>query len=134
MDEVNYHYYGDRIRSLFMLTGVLMTVTLPFFSSIIKLPVTVSLVAMLGLAVLGGFLNPVQKSIIIIDTIVSIIAFLVFEYYAVTTYLYAEPGIQLNVYFYWLNQVFALLFFLAVYLSIKTLRGKMLAKREQTKM
>lgn len=130
MDEINYHYYGDRIRGLFVFTGVLMTITLPFFSSIIKLPITISLIAMLGLAILGGFLNPVQKSIIVIDTIVSIVAFLVFEYYAVTTYMYAEPGVSMNVYFYWLNQIFALLFFLAVYLSIKTLRGKMLASKK----
>ncbi len=134
MDEINYHYYGDRIRGLFMFTGVLMTITLPFFSSIIKLPITISLVAMLALAVLGGFLNPVQKSIIIIDTIVSVLAFLAFEYYAVTTYMNTDPSVSLNVYFYWLNQIFALLFFLAVYLSIKTLRGKMLASKNQSKI
>lgn len=127
MDEINYHYYGNRIRGLFMFTGILMTVTLPFFSSLIHVPITVSIIAMLALAVLGGFLNPTQKWIIVVDTIVAILAFAGFEYYAVNTYLHVAPDVPSHVYFYWLNQVFALLFFLAVYLSIKTLRGKLLA-------
>ncbi len=125
-NPISYHYYGDRIRTLFMITGLLMAATLPFFSELIHLPVTISLIAMLGLAVLGGFLNPNQKWIIVLDTIVSILAFGTFEYYAVTTYLSVAPTSATNVYFYWLNQVFALFFFLAVYLSVKTLRGKLL--------
>lgn len=123
-----YHYYGDRIRGLFMITGVLMAVTLPFFNSLIDLPITISIIAMLGLAVLGGFINPVYRSVMVLNVIVSVCAFVGFEYYAVDTYLHASPSVPLNVYFYWLNQIFALFFFLAVYLSIKTLRGRLMAR------
>ncbi|MBP6884871.1 MAG: hypothetical protein KBC17_03555 [Candidatus Pacebacteria bacterium] len=130
IEQTNNHYYGNSIRSLFVITGVLMTISLPYFSDLISMPISVSLIAMLGLAILGGFLNPVQKWIIVVDTLVSILAFAGFEYYAVHTYLTATPNIQSHVYFYWLNQIFALLFFLAVYLSIKTLRGKLLEKSE----
>jgi hypothetical protein len=128
-ENTNYHYYGDRIRGLFMITGLLMVVTLPVFSSLIHMPVTISLIAILALAILGGVLNPSQKWIIITDTIVSVLGFAGFEYYAVDTYLHVLPNSAPHVYFYWLNQVFALLFFLAVYLSVKTLRGKMLADK-----
>ena len=128
MEEYTPHYYGDSIRGLFMFTGVVMVATLPTFSQLIQVPVTVSIVAMLALAILGGFLNPVQKWIMFVDTCVSILAFIGFEYYAVNTYLYLSPNVPAHVYFYWLNQVFALFFFLAVYLSIKTLRGRLMAK------
>ncbi len=83
---------------------------------------------MLGLAVLGGFINPVHRFAMVLNVIVSIFAFVGFEYYAVDTYLHASPNVPLHVYFYWLNQIFALFFFLAVYLSVKTLRGRLMAK------
>ena len=130
-DPINYHYYGDRIRALFFLTGLLMVVTLPVFSSLIQIPVTASLVAILALAILGGVLNPSQKWTIITDTIVSILGFAGFEYYAVDTYLHVLPNSNIHIYFYWLNQIFALLFFLAVYLSTKTLRGKILEENKK---
>lgn len=124
---ISYHYHGYRIRVLFVITGIIMAATLPIFSSLINLPVTISLIAIVSLAILGGFLNPIQKWIIFIDTIVSVIAFITFEYYAVNTYLHFSPNVSLHIYFYWVNQIMALIFFLAVYLSIKTLRGKILA-------
>ncbi|MDQ5971090.1 MAG: hypothetical protein QG566_36 [Patescibacteria group bacterium] len=127
--EERYHYYGDRIRGLFMITGILMVVTLPFFSSIIHVPTMVSIVGILALAILGGFLNPVQRWIIVADTFVAVFGFIAFEYYAVQAYLAVPPVPPLNTYFYWLNQIFALLFFLTVYLCIKTLRGKILASK-----
>lgn len=120
------HYYGNSVRTLFIITGILMVVSLPFFSSLLNIPLYVSLIAILGLAVFGGFLNPVQKWIIVANTVISVAAFVGFEYYAVHTYKSLPPDVPLHVAFFWINQAFALLFFLAVYLSVKTLRGKIL--------
>ncbi|MES2023520.1 MAG: hypothetical protein V4439_02450 [Patescibacteria group bacterium] len=120
------HYYGDQIRILFMFAGVLLVVTFPFFSELFHLPILIPLIAILTLAVLGGFLNPVHKWIIYIDTLVASVAFLSCEYYAVNTYVRGVFEISQNVYFFWLNQILALFFFFAVYLCIKTLRGKIL--------
>lgn len=131
MEENNlYHYYGDIIRGLFMFVGTFMVVSLPFFSNLIHIPVTISILAMLTLAVLGGFLNPVQKTIIIIDTCVSIIGFMAFEYFAVNAYLEMTPVNTLNVYFYWFNQIAAIILFIAVYLCVKTLRGKIIIHKD----
>lgn len=131
MEEINlYHYYGDKIRGLFMFTGILMVVALPFFSSLIQMPIMISIFSILVLAVLGGFLNPTQKWIIVADTFVAIFGFIAFEYYAVQAFLASSPVSQLNVYFYWLNQIFALLFFIAVYLCVKTLRGKIVEHKD----
>lgn len=125
--QITYHYHGDKIRILFVVTGILMAGTLPMFSSLINLPITVSIMGIVLLAILGGFLNPAQKWIIYIDTIASVVAFITFEYYAVYTYLNLSPDVVLNVYFYWVNQIAALLFFLATYLCVKTVRGRMLS-------
>src|SRR5665213_2313034 len=100
MEETNlYNYYGDTVRGLFMFAGVLMVITLPFFSSLVHMPVTISLIGILALAILSGFLNPVQKWIIVIDTCVSAIAFVTFEYYAVDTYLHVAPTLPSGIYF-----------------------------------
>ncbi|MCX6755811.1 MAG: hypothetical protein NTX85_00505 [Candidatus Nomurabacteria bacterium] len=125
--QIAYHYHGDKVRILFVIMGVLMAGTLPLFSSMINLPISISIVGILLLAILGGFLNPAQKWIIYLDTLASIVAFISFEYYAVYTYMNLSPAVALNVYFYWVNQIAALLFFLATYLCVKTLRGRMLS-------
>ena len=118
------HYYGDAIRIIFIVAGVVMLVMLPFFSSLIQAPVILSIVAILALAIFGGFLNPKQLWIIIVNTIISIGAFAVFEYYAVSAYITPTSQLQLTVKFFWVNQILALLFFISVYLSIKSLRGR----------
>lgn len=126
--QISYHYHGDRIRVLFVLTGLLMVATLPVFNVLVNVPITISMVAIVALAVLGGFLNPAWKWIIYVDAVVSILAFMAFEYYAVHTYMNSSLDIPINFYFYWVNQVLAILFFFAMYLSVKTVRGRMLAK------
>ena len=119
------HYYGDAVRTLFIITGVVMLVMLPFFASLIKAPIILSIVGILALAIFGGFLNPKQLWIIVINTLISIGAFAIFEYYAVLSYINPTSNIQLATKFFWVNQTLALLFFIAVYLSVKSLRGKM---------
>lgn len=126
--QITYHYHGDRIRVLFILTGLMMVSTLPVFNVLVNVPITVSILAIVGLAVLGGFLNPAWKWIIYVDTIVAIIAFIAFEYYAVSTYMNLSLDIPINFYFYWINQIMALFFFMAIYFSIKTVRGRILAE------
>ena len=123
------HYYGDAVRTIFIIVGIVMLVMLPFFSSLMEMSlVHVSIVVILTLAVLAGFLNPRHLWIIALDTVVSIGAFAIFEYYAVHTYLSPTGDLQLSIKFFWINQVLALLSFIAIYLSAKSLRGKILAK------
>ena len=126
--QISYHYHGDRIRILFVLTGLMMVSTLPVFNELVSVPITVSIISIVALAVLGGFLNPAQKWIIYVDTIVAVLAFIAFEYYAVYTYMNLSLDVPLHFYFYWINQIMAVFFFLAIYLSVKTVRGRILAK------
>lgn len=124
-EVLNEHYYGDAVRVIFVVAGLAMIVMFPFFSNILKIPVLVPILAVLILAVLGGFLNPEQTWIIALNTAVSILGCGIFQYYAVHAYLNLSPTSDINVAFFWANQVLAILFFVAIYLSVKTLRGKL---------
>ena len=120
------HYYGDIVRMLFIASGLIMIVSYPFFSSFIQAPIAFSIIGFVLLAILGGLINPKQKWIIFLDTLVSVIAFIIFEYAAVYTYLNLSPVQSAHVIFFWVNQLLSIIFFFAAYLSTKTLRGSML--------
>ena len=117
------HYYGDQVRVLFVIGGLIMIATYPFFSSFIKAPISFSIIGVVALAVFGGLMNPRQRWIMLMNMIISIAAFVIFEYAAIYTYLNLSPGKNIHVAFFWVNQALYLLFFFASYLSTKTLRG-----------
>lgn len=119
----NYHYYGDSVRVLFIIGGLIMLVSYPFFSSFIKAPVAFSIIGVVALVIFAGLMNPRQKWMMVINTIISVAAFAVFEYAAVYTYLNLSPTQGIHVAFFWANQALSLLFFFAAYLSTKTFRG-----------
>ncbi len=121
------HYYGDAVRTIFIIAGIIMIATFPLFSSLILMPIMLSIISILILAVFAGFLNPKQLWTIILNAFVSIVAFTIFEYYAVHTYISPAANSQLSVSFFWINQFLTLMFFIATYLSVKSLRGKLLA-------
>lgn len=127
MNEKNIgHYYGDTTRALFIIGGLIMIVTFPFFKSIINMPISLSIIGFILLAVFAGLMNPKQKWIIFLNMIIAIVAFVCFEYYAVYTYLNLSPGEGINIYFFWVNQALSLLFFFSSYLATKSFRGMLI--------
>lgn len=116
------HYYGNIIRLIFVISGLIMAISFPFFSKLINLPLPIAIFAVLVLAILGGLINPKQKWVILLNAIAPMIAFCTFEYYAVSTYLNYVPN-SIDISFFWINQILALMFFVATYLEIKTLRA-----------
>ena len=128
--EPSYHYYGDSVRMLFVVGGLIIIVSYPFFSSFVGLPIPLSIIGCVALAVLGGLMNPKQKWIMALNMIVSIGAFVIFEYYAIYAYLDLSPAKDIHVAFFWVNQILSLLFFFAAYLSTKTLRGALLSEKK----
>ena len=114
------HYYGDIVRKLFIAGGVLMLVTLPIFYKDIPIPFTLSVFAILAIVLLAGLTNPRQTWVTVLDLIVSAFAFMSFEYVAIFEGTYSgafQSG------FFWITQALAVIFFIAVYFSAKTLRG-----------
>ncbi len=121
---ISRHYYGDTVRAIFLIAGVMMLVTFPFFSNLVPTPLWVSISVMVLLVVFGGLINPVQRWILVVNSFIPIIGFALFEYQAAYGYLHLTPLESRGPAFFWSNQLLALLFFVAIYLSIKTVRGR----------
>jgi hypothetical protein len=113
------HYYGDIVRRLFLLAAVLMIVSIPLVEDSLPIPFALSLGAMIGLAIVSGFINPVHRFTGLINVVSSVAGFAVFEVAA----LYGFNKYQWMSFFFLVNQLLALIFFFAIYFSTKTLRG-----------
>lgn len=120
------HYYGDVVRFLFLLAAVIMLITLPFLNPNLPVPLILSILIILTIGLVAGVTNPLQKSTSAITTGISSIALVVFEYYAVTTYLASSFTNLLFI----VNQILALIFLFALYYSTKTLRAKLIEKNK----
>ena len=116
MKEVN--YYGDTVRSLLIGAGVIMIVTLPFFTNLVPKPLFISTLAVLLLILLSGFISPIHKNLLIISVIVSALAFLAFEYYSIEA---SQIG-GVKSPFFIVNQILALMFLSASYFGTKSVR------------
>ncbi|MCE9549238.1 hypothetical protein K8Q98_02455 [Candidatus Nomurabacteria bacterium] len=123
MERTHAHYYGDLIRVLFNIGGFIMIVSYPFFRSFITAPVLLSIIGCVILVVLAGLTSPRQKWIMAFNALISIIAFVIFEYATVYAYLNLSPSQGEHVAFFWVNQILALIFFFTSYLSTKTVRA-----------
>ena len=128
---INYHYYGQTIRTIFVVVGVVMLITFPFFSDLIPVPIWVSIGLIILLAVFGGLMNPAMKWMLIINALIATVGFALFEYEAVFAYLHVMADEPRRAAFFWINQIGSLLFFIALYLSIKTARGRFIPEVKQ---
>lgn len=111
------HYYGDTVRKLFIVGGIIMLAALPFFNAYLPVPAYISLFAVVIVALVSGFTNPMQRMSAIGDIFVSLIACITFEYYAIQGY-----GTIPTLLFF-VDQLLAIIFFIALYYSTKSYRG-----------
>lgn len=112
------HYYGDTVRLLFLVASAIMLVGLPAFMGYTHLPTMVSVFAMLVLGCAAGLTSPNQLWSAVLNVIISIFGFMVFEGFAVIAYTSAESFPFLAA-----NLILGFIFIAAVYYSVKTLRG-----------
>lgn len=112
------HYYGDIVRILFLVACAVMLVGLPAFLGYTHLPTIVSVFAMLILGCAAGLTNPNQLWSAVLNVIISVFGFMVFESFAVIAYTNAEsfPFLASNL-------CLGFIFIAAVYYSVKTVRG-----------
>ena len=91
---------------------------------------SLGLLAILAVGVFAGLSNPRQIWVAVLNLVISASAFLIFEYVAVSRYVYRDGLIE-PLWFIVLNQVLALNFFAALYFGSKTLRGMMLRRKQE---
>jgi hypothetical protein len=118
------HYYGDIVRRLFLIAAFVMAATLPYFSPLIDKPLLMSIVGILVLAVAAGLSSPAYSLTSLLNALVALGAMVVFETYAVQSF--TESGTDV---FFLINQGLALIFLVAFYFGIKTLRSAPLTTR-----
>ncbi len=117
-------YHGTFVRKLFLAGAIIMLLTLPSLNPLLPVPAFVSVMAILVIGFIAGLTNPKQTSVTALNTIVAAIAFVVFEYYAIDSIRLMQATPEL----FWINQLLAINFFVAMYYSSKTLRGMLLNK------
>lgn len=113
------HYYGTLIRKHLFFAGLLILVAVFLDSELRSAYLSYGLIAVIGLIIIAGLTSRSNRSIVFIDAMVSALMFLVFEYFAIDTFVQYENfsnGIFL------LRQFIAIVFLITMYYSIKTLR------------
>lgn len=120
------HYYGDIVRKLFLTAGVLILLALPFAVAYVPWPAPVLLLVVLAVTMVAGLTNPKQVWVMWLNVAVAGVGLLAFEWHAIGRV--GTPPSWIFVF----DQALALIFFFALYYSIKTLRGHVVPdEREQ---
>lgn len=119
------HYYGHIVRKFLLINSALMLIEYPFFSTFIALPYFLGIGAAIVLVILAGFQNPRLERLSEINTGVCVFGCFIFAYTGMRHYLNATI---FDPWFFWSNQLHALLFLIAIYYSSKTIRSEILQK------
>ncbi len=117
------HYYGDVVRQVLFAIGIIMLVGLPIFSDRINFSAFFLLLVILGVNLFAGFTNPKQTISIWGDFFISFTGLIFFE--LIAFFYFGVYHTVADLYF-WFNQSLAILFFISLYFSVKTLRGMMI--------
>lgn len=116
------HYYGDKVRVLYLIIAIILLVMTPFFKSRIPFTEYSSIFGSIVLSVFAGFTNPVSRLVIMFNFIISLGAMIIFGTEALSSYNQNEIDM-----FFIGNLILALISIFVVYYSSKTLRGNILS-------
>ncbi len=110
----------DNVRKLFIVAGIIMILDLPFVHKELPIPLSLSILIILGIAIFAGMTSPKDRYVDFLDTLLSMGGFIIFQYSAVQIYL---SGDSLFDFLFLTNEALALIFFFATYYSVQSLRG-----------
>lgn len=113
------HYYGDYARKLFLGGAIVMLLSLPLERDILPTAFIAVTTAALLLTFLAGFTSPKKRLIIVVDTLVAALMFVIFEYAAVNN---LSHGGDIWSFTFIAQEILALNFLIALYFCSKTWR------------
>lgn len=119
------HYYGDVVRILFLIAAVLLMLSVPLYREIFPFDTVSTILFILIIGLLAGLTNPRQYWVVIADSIVSGVSFVLFEYFAFE----GSNGFHFIDTPFYVKQSLALIFFYALYYSVKTFRAEYLERK-----
>lgn len=114
------HYYGDIVRKLFFLAGLMLVVIIPIDRELLSFYLIFGIALIMILVIVAGFTSPVHKWAIIIDVVISSLSFLFFEYVSLARFIELDSSID-GIFLF--RQSLAIVFVFALYFSTKTFRG-----------
>ena len=111
------HYYGDYVRTLFVVTAALGAVAVPLVGDLLQFGLFLQVLGILLLVLLAGLTHPHGRLVLVYDTVVSGLGMLLLEYAAVSLFNPMAPLL------FAAREAAALLLLVAFYYSVKTIRA-----------
>jgi hypothetical protein len=121
------HYYGDRVRELFVAGAFVSFVAIALWGNILPFGIGTQVGAGLLLIVLAGLTDPRNKWIMVLDALYAGVSVLLLEEAAIATR--ASESWQL----FAVREISALIFLIALYLAVKTMRAMLLGEIPERK-
>ena len=112
------HYYGDTVRTLFLAAGCLVLFGAPLYVNDIYPILPFVIIGAFAILLAASLTSPRSNAFIIVDAVLASIGLLVFQYWALWEYGNA-PLSRIFAF----REIIAIIFFFALYFSIKTLRA-----------
>jgi hypothetical protein len=116
------HYYGDHVRTVFIVVAGLMLVTAPFYGNSLRVELPFEILGALVLVAIGALANPHNKWVFMAGAVAAGVGLVIYEMWAL--YGYQEGTIVQFV----LRELIALLFLAGFYFNMKTVRAFLLHK------
>lgn len=115
-------YYMKATQSIFLVAGILMIFTFPYFLKYFKASGMVLLFVVVLLAVLAGFATSGNRLLLKFNALVAVFGFVMAAYRGVAIFF---RGVEdpLAIFSFWTHQILALVFFLAIYFAIRAARS-----------
>lgn len=113
------HYYGDTVRMLFIIAGIAILLTLPLLKTEVPVSIPLSLLFVLVVDIAAGLTGPRHRPVMAANAVIALCGVAIFEYAAANLS-------ELWGAFFWANQFLAVVFFIALYYSAKSLRWMLL--------
>lgn len=118
------HYYGDTVRQLFFSAAAVMAALLPFVNKELGIPLPFSIAGIIILIVAAGLTRPKWSYVAVLNGVLSLFSAGFFEYCAVFSYNQFTGSREVIFLLLFLaNQILTIIFIVALYLSVKTIRG-----------
>ncbi len=111
------HYYGDIVRQIFIVASAIILLAAPFYGENLSLELPFEVIGVLVLVTLAALANPHSRNYLLADAVVSGVGLVIFEIWALYGH---DSGTWIQ---FALRELIAILFLVAFYFSMKTVRA-----------
>lgn len=111
------HYYGDYVRQLFILAGILMLIFSPFLAATNPAVLPFEIGGAIVTVILAALTSPINKLAMVANAIVSVIGVITYEMLALAAFFDGRMIVFIE------REAIVLIFLLALYFSVKTARN-----------